>query len=292
MTRQQPRRARTALVVACASLSAVVFSSTPAFASYRAWYAHWDNVGSFAPGDLSEDNTKLDPPVGVCGLRVKTPNTYAWVNDDMVPIASGNLSKDVIMWLDRDGCSRPFSVRYSDDSHTFLPVVGAVSIELYNSDGAYWVNDNGYYYFTCGNCVAVDDKVVYPPDDVWSLPAASAFKAVSASVVDPRRQPAAVIAIASLAFQLSALKTAVATRIVNRRRAALGGLEASVRSLEDAGTKALAAASDSANRCQTLAKQGAYTKAQLACTTAGQQVEESGSLLAAGWSLHSQPLKR
>jgi hypothetical protein len=223
---------------------------------------------------------------------VKTPNTYAWVNDDMVPIASGNLSKDIIMWLDNPGCSKPFSVRYSDNSHTFSPPEGAVSIELLNSDGAYWVTDTGYYYFTCGDCVAVDDKVVYPPDDVWSLPAASAFKAVSASVVDPLRQSAAVSAIATLAFQLSALKPAVATRIVDRRRAALGGLEASVRSLEDAGTKALAAASDSANRCQTLAKKGAYTKAQLACTTAGRQVEESGSLLAAGWSLHSQPMKK
>jgi hypothetical protein len=290
---QQPRRGRASVILLFASLCVSVFSSTPAFASYRAWYAQWDNIGSFEAGDISEDYFKLTPPQpGICGLRIKSPNTYAWVNDDMVPVAAGNLSKDIIMWLDNPGCSRPFSVRYADDSQTFLPAGGAVSIELFNSEGAYWVTDTGYYYFICDNCVAVDNKVVYPPEDFWSLPAASAFKSVSASMIDPLHQSAVVGATGSLAFQLSALEPAVAKRIVNRRRASLGGLETSVRSLEDAGMQALASASDSAERCQTFAQQGAYTKAFVECTTAGRQVEQSGSLLAAAWSLYSQPVKK
>lgn len=295
MTRQQPHRGRRgSFILVYASLSVVVLSATPAFASYRAWHADWAYLGDFAAGDLSEDYTKLVPPAGVCGLRIKSPNTYAWVDDDMVPIASGNLSKDIIMWLDNPGagCSRPFSVRYHDDSHTFSPAAGAVSIELFNSDGAYWVTDTGYYFFICGNCVAADDKVVYPREDVWSLLAASAFKAVSAAVIDPLRQSGMTSAIASLAFQLNALEPAVAKRIADRRRASLGDLETSVRSLEDAGTKALAAASNSADRCQTLAQKGAYAKAYQSCATAGRQVEQSGSLLAAAGALYSQPLKK
>src|SRR5262245_43840144 len=103
------------------TLSLLMLSSAPAFAGYRAWYAPWDYIGDFQSGDVSDDFTEMVPPASACGLRISTPSTYRWTDDEDGTTASGSLSKDVIIWIDHPGCSRPFSTRYYDDSHTFSP---------------------------------------------------------------------------------------------------------------------------------------------------------------------------
>src|SRR5687767_1232945 len=112
---------RSAIAMAGMMLSVLVLSSAPAFAEYRGWYAPWDYVGDFQVGDVSEDFTKMFPPATACGLRINTPSYYRWTDDVDGTIASGDLYKDVIIWIDNPGagCSRAFSTRYADGSHTF-----------------------------------------------------------------------------------------------------------------------------------------------------------------------------
>jgi hypothetical protein len=294
MIRQHSRRSRAAATTIGAAFSLLLASSSPAFAEYRAWFAPWDYVGDFQPGDVSEDYTEMIPPPSACGLRITDPGYYRWTDDVGGTVSSDDLYKDVIIWIDNPGagCSRSFSVRYSDDSVTFAPPqAGAVSIEISTNYGAHWVTDTGYYLYTCSGCVGADDLTV-PPQDHWSLPAASALTDVSGSILDVRRQFRVAGAIANLSRHLAQLQIFLQARIADRRRAPLGGLEGPVRNLEDAAAQKLAAARASADTCETLARRAAFTDSYVACTTAARDVEQSESLMLAAWSLSHPPSKR
>jgi hypothetical protein len=130
----------------------------------------------------------------------------------------------------------------------------------------------------------VDDEAIQPGGH-WSLAAVSAIKAVSPSVIDPRRQPRAVTAIATLAHDVAQLQPVLQALITDRRRLPLGVVESSVRGLEDAATKALSLARSSIATCETRARQRAYADAFIACTTAGRYVEHSGALIRTATSI-------
>ena len=295
MTRQQ-HYVRAAITMTGATLFVLALSAQPASGEYRAWYAPWDNVGQFEEGDVSEDQTKMIPPVGACGLRLGSPDYYRWTDGDGNTVEDddnlnpGNFTEDVIIWVDAPNCWHSFSVEQLGGPDPELPDDGAVYIGIGGSNGAYWVDDDGCHLSGCGGVdPAVDDEAT-APSDYWSLAAVSAFKAVNAGVIDPQRQPRAVTAIATLSRQTAQLQPLLQQQIAERRRAPLGVLEASVRSLEDAATRSLTAARSSVAMCETRARQGAYTDAFVACTTAGQHVDHSGSLMHAAWSL-AQPAR-
>lgn len=291
MRRQHTSALRPAIVTLCATLSALAMSSSPAFADYRAWYAPWDYVGDFEPGDISEDYSEMDPPAGACGLRIGDPSYYRWTDDVGGTVTSADLYKDVIIWVDNPGtaCSRPFSVRYADDSNTFSPPVTAVAMEISTNYAVHWVKDNGDYLYTCGSCAVSDDMVLGPTDNIWSLATVSAFKAVSGSLDDPRRQPEAAQAVAALTQQVMRLQALLQKQLTDRRRTTLGDLEPAVRALEDAAARSLAAARTSADTCDVLARQTRYIEAFAACTSAGDDVEDSDSLMRTAWFLYHPP---
>jgi hypothetical protein len=162
-------------------------------------------------------------------------------------------------------------------------------MEIYTNYAVHWVNDDGNYLYTCGGCAAADDMVLGPPEDIWSLATASAFKAVSGSLGDPRRQPEAALAVAALEEQVMQLQAVLQRRIGDRRRTTLGDLEPAVRALEDAAARSLAAARKSADACDTLARQTRYAEAFAACTSAGGAVEDSDSLMRTAWFLYHPP---
>jgi hypothetical protein len=233
----------------------------------------------------------MTPPAEACGLRVTNPSYYAWTNDVDGVVASHDLYQDVIIWIDNPGadCSRSFSVTKADLSATYLPPGGgAVSMEIHTNHGAYWVNKNGYYLYTCGNCAGPGQFTV-PADDVWSLMAVSAFANAGGALLDPRRQSRALTDVAALAPRVEQLQTFLKNRIANRRRTPLVGQEASVRGLEDAATRALAAARKQADTCASLARSGLYLEAFTACTTASRDVEYGDALIRAAWFLHNPP---
>lgn len=296
MTRHQ-QYVRAAITMTSVTLFVLVVFAGPAAAEYRAWYAPYEDHGLFEEGDVSESVTKMIPPVGACGLRVISPNSYAWIDsngnvveDDGVQ-QSGTPALDVIIWVDAPNCSHSFSVAESNGTDPLeLPDVGAVYIALDGSEGAYWVNDEGCHVNGCGGVEPASDDEAIAPSDSWSLAMGWAFKAVSAGVLDPRRQPRAFIAIATLSRQTAQLQSLLQQQIGERRRFPVGVIEASVRSLEDAATRALSAARSSVAACETRARLRAYADAFVACTLAGQQLEDSGSLARAAWFL-AQPAK-
>lgn len=291
MTRQTSRGTRAAVTIIFSTLAVLVLSSTPAFAEYRAWFAPWDYAGDFQPGDISEDYTEMDPPVGVCGFRITDPSYYRWTNDDGATVDDGDLYQDVIIWLDRPGCSRPFSVRTADGNTTFTQPVedGGISMAISTNYGAYWVTDTGYYFYTCGGaCVGPTDWTI-PAEDIWSHLTVSAFKDVSGSILDQRRQSRVFSGVADLSLRVADLEKVLLNRIATRRRTSLGGLELSVRSLEDAATRALSAARTATDTCAALAQKGFYTDSFVACTMASRDVEASDSLMRAAWFLYHQP---
>jgi hypothetical protein len=296
MTRQQ-QYVRAAITMAGVTLFVLVVSARPASAEYRAWYAPYEDHGLFEEGDVSEGTSTMIPPVGACGLRVISPNSYAWIGSDLNVVEdddgvhSGTPALDVIIWVDAPNCSRSFSVAESNGTDPLeLPDVGAVYIALDAAEGAYWVNDEGCYLNGCGGVEPASEDEATAPSDSWSLAMGWAFKAVSAGVVDPRRQPRAVIAIATLSRQTAQLQPLLQQQIVERRRLPLGVIEASVRSLEDAAARALYAARSSVATCEARVRLRAYTDAFVACTIAGQHLEDSGSLARAAWFL-AQPAK-
>jgi hypothetical protein len=293
MTRRKQFSTGAAVKTICTTLFALALSSSPAFAEYRAWFAPWDYVGDFQPGDISEDFSEMVPPDEACGLRISTPSYYAWTDDVDGVVASHDLYQDVIIWVDNPGadCTESFSVTKADKSATYSPPDGAVSMEIHTNYGAYWVNKNGYYLYTCGGgekCVGADDFTI-PPQDIWSTLTASAFADVSGSTIDPRRQTRTFSAVADLALRVGQLRTQLQNRIATRRRTPLGGLELSVRSLEDAATRTLATARTSADSCAALVQKGFYLESFAACTRAGRAVEESDSLMRAAWFLYHPP---
>jgi len=282
------------LTVIGMALSALAVSATSASAGYRAWYAPWDYIGDFQPGDISEDFTEMLPPATACGLRIKTPGYYRWTDDEDGTIADGDMSKDVIIWIDNEGagCSRSFSTRYYDDSHTFSPPGGVgVSIDISTNYGAYWVNNNGYYLYTCNGCVGPDDEAVAPPEDIWSRLVVTGFRAVSGAVGDPRRQARAADAIASMTRRAGDLQPLLKARIAERRRTPLSVLEASVRALEDASVRTLAAAITAGKNCEALTRAGHYADAFIACVSAMGSVDHSDALMGTAWSLYHPPAK-
>ena len=289
MTRHTPHAAATVTVTI--GLSALVLSASPAFAEYRAWFSDWDYVGDFQPGDVSEGFSEMNPPAGACGLRINDPTYYAWTNDADGAGASHDLFQDVIIWIDNPGadCPRSFSVTKADLSATYVPPDGgAVSMEIHTSYGAYWVNKNGYYLYTCSNCSG-PDQFTGPADDIWSLSVVSSFANAGGAVLDPRRQSQAFSAVADLSIRVGQLQTRLKNRIADRRRTTLAGQEASVRSLEDAATLALAAARKKVNSCASLLQSGAYLDAFAACTTASRDVEHGLDVERAAWFLHNPP---
>ena len=291
---QRLSRGRSALTVIGMALSVLAVSSTPAFAGYRGWYAPWDYQGDFQPGDISEDFTEMLPPATACGLRIRTPSYYRWTDDEDGTTADGNLSRDVIIWIDNEnaGCSRSFSTRYYDDSHTFSPPGGVgVSIDISTNYGAYWVNNNGYYLYTCNGCVGVDDEVAVAPEDIWSQLVVTGFKAVSGAVGDPRRQARAADAIASTTRQAADLQPLLRARIAERRRTPLSVIEASVRALEDAAVRSLVSALTAGKDCEALTRAGHYADAFKACVSAMGSVEHSDALMGTAWSLYHPPAK-
>jgi hypothetical protein len=290
MTRHTPRAAATS--IATLWLSALVLSATPASAEYRAWFSAWDYVGDFQPGDVSEGFSEMSPPAEACGLRITDPSYYAWTNDVDAVIASHDLYQDVIIWIDNPGadCPRSFSVTKADLSTTYSPPNGgAASMEIHTNYGAYWVNKNGYYLYTCGNCVGPDEFTV-PAEDIWSLMTVSAFANAGGAILDPRRQSRALTAVAALSPRVAQLQTFLKNRITNRRRTALPGQEASVRSLEDAATRALATARKKTNSCASLVQSGLYADAFAACVDASREVEHGDALMRAAWFLYNPPL--
>ena len=291
MTRQQSHGARAALTTTVLTLSALVMSAAPAAADYRAWFADWDYIGDFQPGDISDDLVEMDPPAGACGFRITDPSYYRWTDDVGNTVTSHDLYGDVIIWIDEPGCPHPFSVRYADDSHTFgLPGGGAVAMEISTNYSAYWVNENGYYLVTCGDlCDGPDKFTVEPPEDIWPLLTVSAFKAVSASIADPRRQSATIAAIGGLSRQVAELQTLLQKQIAERRRTPVAGIEASLRGLEDAASRALAAARAAASPCEAHARRGAYADAFVACTAAGAHVEQTVELKRTAWFVSHPP---
>ncbi len=294
MTRRTQFSAGAAVKTICATLFTLALSSSPAFAEYRAWFAPWDYIGDFQPGDISEDFSEMTPPDEACGLRISSPSYYAWTNDVDGIVASHDLYQDVIIWIDNPGadCTESFSVTKADMSASYSPPGGgAVSMEIHTNYGAYWVNKNGYYLYTCGGgekCVGADDFTI-PPQDAWSTLTASAFADVSGSTIDPRRQFRTFSAVADLALRVGQLRTQLQNRVATRRRTPLGGLELSVRGLEDAATKTLAAARTAADTCASLVQEGFYVESFAACTKAGRGVEESDSLMRAAWFLYHPP---
>ncbi len=292
MTRRKQFTTGATIKTICTMIFALALSSSPAFAEYRAWFAPWDYVGDFQPGDISEDFTEMLPPDDACGLRINTPSYYAWTNDVDGIVASHDLYQDVIIWIDNPGadCTEPFSVTKADKSATYSPPNGgAVSMEIFTNYGAYWVNKNGYYLFTCGDACNGPDKFTIPPEDIWSTLTASAFANVSGSTIDPRRQSRSFSAVADLALRVGQLRTQLQNRIATRRRTPLSGLESSVRGLEDAATRTLAAARTAADTCASLVQKGFYIESFAACTKAGRGVEESDSLMRAAWFLYHPP---
>ena len=192
MTRRKHPSTGAGVKTICTTLFALALSSSPAFAEYRAWFAPWDYIGDFQPGDISEDFSEMTPPDEACGLRISTPSYYAWTDDVEGIVGSHDLYQDVIIWIDNPDadCDESFSVTKADMSATYSPPDGAVSMEIHTNYGAYWVNKNGYYLYTCGGgekCVGADDFTI-PPQDIWSTLTASAFADVSGSTIDPRRQ--------------------------------------------------------------------------------------------------------
>jgi hypothetical protein len=289
MTRHAPRATATVMTTLC--LSALVLSATPAAAEYRAWFSAWDYVGDFQSGDISEGFSEMSPPADACGLRVTDPSYYAWTNDVDGVVASHDLYQDVIIWIDNPGadCDRSFSVTKADLSTTYSPPNGgAVSMEIHTNYGAHWVNKNGYYLYTCGNCVGPDQFTI-PADDVWTLMTVSAFADAGGAILDPRRQSRAFTAVAPLSLRVGQLQTFLKNRIANRRRTTLEGQEASVRSLEDAATRTLAAARKKVDSCATLVQSGAYLDAFTACSTASRDVEHGDALMRAAWFLYNPP---
>ena len=291
MTHQQ-EYIRAAITLPGAALFVLVVAASPASAAYRAWYAQWDNVGQFESGDVSEDHTKMIPPPGACGLKIISPSSYRWadgdentVQDDYGNDEVGPVPIDAIIWVDNAGCSRPFSVNYSPGNPIDFPENGAVFIEILDSDGAYWVNDDGCHLTGCGGVDPGADDEAIQPGHYWSLAVVSAITAVSPSVIDPRRQPRAVTAIAALSHDVAQLQPVLQNLIADRRRLPLGVVEASVRDLEDAATQALASARSSVATCETRARQRAYADAFIACTTAGRYVEHSGALIRTATSI-------
>jgi hypothetical protein len=283
---------RSAIAVLGLTLSLLTLSSAPAFADYRAWYSPWDYVGDFQSGDVSEDFTEMLPPASACGFRITTPSYYRWTDDEDGTIADGNLSKDVIIWIDNPGCSRSFSTRYYDDSHTFSPPGGVgVSIEISTNYSAYWVNDNGYYLYTCNGCVGPDDEVAVPPEDIWAHLVITGFKAVGGAVGDPKRQSRAAAAVAVISRKAADLQPLLQARIAERRRTPLSVLEASVRALEDAAVRALASALTAGKECEALTSSGHYAEAFKACASATRSVEHSDALMQTAWFLPRPPAR-
>lgn len=289
---------RAAVTMTCTTLSLFVLSASPAFASYRAWYAPGDDIGQFETGDVSEDETKLIPPVGACGFRMISPNSFRWVSSDGNTVVdddglyeSGPIVLDAIIWLGHPGCSQPFSTVIDSGDTLELPEAGALYLEIDGAEGAYWVGDDGCHVTGCGGVDGPDDEAIAPPK-YWLVSVVSAFKAVSASIVDPSRQPQAFTAVATLAQDVVELQPRLRNLIADRRRSPLGVLEASVRSLEDAATKALTAARSSVATCETRTRQRAYSDAFVACMTAGRYVEHSTALIRTATSLSLQPASR
>ena len=275
----------------CITLFALALSSSPASAEYRAWFAPWDYIGDFEPGDVSEDFTKMLPPGGACGLRISDPSYYSWTNDVDVVVASGNLGPDVVVWIDHPGCSEPFSVTTADKGTTYaLPENGAVSMNIYTNHAAYWVNNSGHSLVApCGSLCDGPDGYAIPPEDIWSMLTVSGFADVSGAIVDPLRQSRAFSAVADLALRVGHLRTQLQNRLATRRRTPLSALESSVRGLEDAATRTLAAARTAADTCASLVQKGFYIESFAACTKAGRGVEESDSLMRAAWFLYHPP---
>jgi hypothetical protein len=231
------------------------------------------------------------PPAGACGLRISDPSYYSWTNDVDVVVDSGNLGPDVIIWIDNPGCTEPFSVTTADKGTTYaLPDDGAVSMNIFTNHAAYWVNNSGYSLVVpCGNLCDGPDAFAIPPEDIWSMLTASAFADVSGATIDPRRQSRVFSAVADLALRVGQLRTQLQNRLATRRRTSLGGLEPSVRSLEDAAARQLAAARTSADTCASLVQKGFFIESFAACTKAGRSVEDSDSLMRAAWFLYHPP---
>jgi hypothetical protein len=291
MTRQQ-HYIRAAITMTNAALVVLVLAASPASAGYRAWYGQGGTVGQFVSGDVSEDQTKMIPPPGACGLKMISPSSYRWadgdentVQDDYGNDESGPVPIDAIIWVENAGCTRPFSVNYSPGNPIDFPENGAAFIEILDSDGAHWVNEEGCHLTGCGGVDPGADDEAIQPGHYWSLAVVSAFKAVTPSVIDPRRQPRAVTAIGALSHDVAQLQPVLQNLIADRRRLPLGVVEASVRGLEDAATKALTSARSSVAACETRARQGAYADAFIACTTAGRYVEHSGALIRTAMSI-------
>ena len=279
-------RVRTAVILTGATLSVLVVSAAPASAAYRAWFSPWSYVGTFEAGDVSEGyKTLMVPPPGACGLRLLSPSSFYWANDEGAIVQtdegqdeSGPINGDATIWIDGPGCSRPFSVTDGNNPLDF-PENGAVWVELMNTEGAYWVTEEGCHLTGCGGVDPYSDDEATTPSDYWSVAVVASFTAVTPSIVDPQRQPRAVNAITSLSRDVAQLQPVLQNLIANRRRVPLGVIEASVRSLEDAAVKSLNAARSSVATCETRARQRAYADAFVACAMAGSHLEHSAALI-------------
>jgi hypothetical protein len=267
------RICRTAILL----VAALVLSSSSAFAMahYRVWY--FDDVyESFNEGDVSDGTTKLTPTSWACGLKFDNPSYYRWVNGYGSTMSSGNLSKDVYVWMPLPGCpeNEPL-IEYHDGSHTFAHPPGASYMEISTHDGVYWIDEDGGWP-SCHPCNAFDDfQYVFNPID-WDI-FENSVATLKTLLLNTRGQTRLAAPIAQARSSVSHLTVTFTATIQARRRTPLADREATVRSLEDAAARLLVSAEQRLSVCGDAAKTNQFPEAYAACDGATLDVQAARS---------------
>jgi hypothetical protein len=245
-------------------------------AHYRVWY--FDDVyESFNEGDVSDGTTKLTPTSWACGLRFDNPSYYRWVDGYGSTMSSGNLSKDVHVWMPLPGCpqNEPL-IEYHDGSHTFAHPPGASYMEISTHDGVYWIDEEGGWP-SCNPCNAFDDfQYVFNPVD-WDI-FESSVATLKTLLLNTRVQARLATPIAQARADVSHLTMTFTATVQARRRTPLADREATVRSLEDAAARLLASAQKRLSVCSDAAKAYQFADAYAACDRASLDLQSARSL--------------
>ena len=123
---------------------------------HAAWYDYTVHFADFEgpaqfhdKGDVVRGNDDVPLPVheDACGMHFKHGSNYAWLNSNGAPVAADILNADIEVYAPYPGCGGGPVEAFLAGGFMAKPAA-AVSLRIYDSPQAYWVDDDGQSVYT------------------------------------------------------------------------------------------------------------------------------------------------